>query len=165
MPNAAELGFRNSVQASLAKLDNQISRVLESLVTHKYPDEVFALSFEVFSDGFTSGFPVRAFFMDRTNTEYFIFDGGEAKYPSPVDPSLIEIECVYPEELEEELEVSSPNLDTWEIASDELIHWFAKHWESVDGLNFPLVATIAIHDSSKEFNLKSGAWQPSCAAF
>ena len=165
MSKSAEQVFRQAVQGSLSKLDSQIGGVLRSLVEHQYPSEVFALSFEVFSDGFTSGFPVRAFFMDRSNTEHFIREGGQAKYPSPVDPGLLEIDYVYPEELEEALEESAPETDVWEIASEELIQWFAKHWQLVGGASFPLVATIAPHDSSKEFNLKSGSWQPSCAAF
>lgn len=165
MPHANEPAFRKSVRNGLAKLDTEIASALSSLIAHEYPDEVFALSFEVFSDGFTSGFPVRAFFMDRTNTEYFVMEDGKANYPSPVDPELIETECVYPEELEDELEVSSPDLDAWEIATDELIQWFGKHWQRSGGSAFPLIATIASHDSSREFNLKSGTWQQSGTAF
>ncbi len=165
MPKSPELVFRKSVQQSLAKLDTQIASALLSLIKHSYPPEVFALSFEVFSDGFTSGFPVRAFFMDRSNTEHFVVKDGVANYPSPIDPGLIETECVYPEELEEELETNAPDLDTWEVATEELIKWFASHWQRSGGTTFPLVATIARHDSSNEFNLKSSLWQPSYAAF
>ncbi len=165
MSDSAELIFRQGVLKGLAKFDSQIEGVLRSLVSHEYPPEVFALSFEVFSDGFTSGFPVRAFFMDRSNTEHFLWKGGQAKYPSPVDPGLLEINHVYAEELEDELQEHSPESDSWEIATDELIQWFARHWLRVGGANFPRVATIAAHDSAKEFNLKSGGWQPSYAEF
>ena len=165
MSASAELIFRQGVREGLATLDSQIEAILRSLVSHEYPPEVFALSFEVFSDGFTSGFPVRAFFMDRSNTEHFIWEGQQAKYPSPVDPGLLEIDHVDPEELEEELEDHSPESDAWDIATEEMIQWFAGHWQRVGGVNFPLVATIATHDSSEEFNLKSGGWQPSYAAF
>lgn len=165
MSKSAEQFFRQAVQESLAKLDTQVEGVLSSLVKHEYPTEVFALSFEVFSDGFTSGFPVRAFFMDRSNTEHFIWEGEQAKYPSPVDPGLLEIDHVYPEELEEQLEESSTESDPLSIASEELIQWFSRHWLNVGGARFPLAATIALHDSSEEFNLKSGCWQPSYAAF
>lgn len=165
MSGSAERTFRHGVRDSLSKLDAQIEGVLLSLVSHEYPPEVFALSFEVFSDGFTSGFPVRAFFMDRSNTEHFLWEGEEAKYPSPVDPGLLEINHVYAEELEEKLEEHSPESDSWGIATEELIQWFARHWRRIGGENFSLVATIAPHDSSKELNLKSGAWQPSYAEF
>ena len=165
MSDSAEQIFRQGVREGLAKLDSQIEGVLRSLVSYEYPPEVFSLSFEIFSDGFTSGFPVRAFFMDRSNTEHFLWEGEQAKYPSPVDPGLLEIDHVYAEELEEELEEHSPESDSWGIATKELIQWFARHWQRVGGANFPLVATIATHDSSEEFNLKSGSWQPSYAEF
>lgn len=165
MSDSAEHIFRQGVRDGLAKLDPQIEDVLRSLVSYEYPPEVFALSFEVFSEGFTSGFPVRAFFMDRSNTEHFLWEGEKAKYPSPVDPGLLEIDHVYTEELEEELEEKSPESDSWSIATGELIQWFAKHWQRVGGATFRLVATIAPHDSSEEFNLKSGRWQPSYAEF
>ena len=165
MSESAEQTFRHAVRDGLGKLDSHVEGVLCSLIKHQYPSEVFALSFEVFSDGFTSGFPVRAFFMDRSNTEHFIWESGQAKYPSPVDPGLLEIDHVYAQELEEELEERSPESDPWAIASEELIQWFAKHWQRFGGASFPLVATISPHDSSEEFNLKSGYWQPSYAAF
>ena len=160
-----EQKFRPIVREGLAKLDCQIAGVLASLIAHPYPPEVFALSFEVFSDGFTSGFPVRAFFMDRSNKEHFVWENGQAQYPSPVDPGLLETDHIYADELEEELDGVAPEFDHWAIASEELIHWFASHRRRAGGSTFPLVATIAVHDSSGEFDLKSGLWRPSHAAF
>lgn len=165
MSDSAKHIFRQGVRDGLAELDSKIEAALRSLVSYEYPPEVFAISFEVFSDGFTSGFPVRAFFMDQSNTEYFLWEGAKAKYPSPVDPGLLEIDHVYAEELEAELEEQSPESDSWSIATSELIQWFARHWQQVGGSTFPLVATIAPHDSSEEFNLKSRCWQPSYAEF
>lgn len=165
MSKSAEQVFQQAVRASLTKLDERIENVLRSLIEYQYPQEVFALSFEVFPDGFTSGFPIRAFFMDRSNTEHFLFEDGQAKYPAPVDPGLLVIDQVYTEELEEQLEESSPDSDPWDIASRELIQWFSEHWLHAGGAGFPLVATIASHDSSEEFNLRSGLWQPIYAAF
>lgn len=165
MSQSAEQIFRQAVQSSLASLDARLEAALRALVQHQYPPEVFALTFEVFSDGFTSGFPVRAFFMDRSNTEHFVWEEGKAQYPSPVDPGLIDIDHVYPEALEEQLEQSAPDADPWEIAFQELVAWFARHWQRAGGAGFPLVATLAAHDASEEFNLKSGDWQPSYAAF
>jgi len=57
--------FRSKVQAHLAVLDQELVVVLRALIEHRYPPEVFAISFEVFSDSFTSQFPARAFFVDR----------------------------------------------------------------------------------------------------
>jgi hypothetical protein len=165
MSTVAELAFREAVRGALAPLDRQLESALRSLIEYRYPPEVFALAFEVFSDGFTKGFPVRVFFMDRFNTEHFVLSEGKAEYPSPIDPGLMEIPQVYSEALEEAIEAECPDLDIWQVATEELIRWFAARWRDAGGAAFPLVATIASHDSSREFNLKSSAWQPSYASF
>jgi hypothetical protein len=159
MSHLAEHAFRQAVRTGLAHLDAPIEVALTSLVRHPFPQEVYALAFEVFSDGFTSGFPVRVFFLDRSNSEHFIWEGERAEYPSPVDPGLLDIDHVYPDRLEEALEVAAPDADPWDIASEELIAWFAAHWLRVGGAGFSRMATIALHDAGQEFNLKSGCWQ------
>lgn len=157
--------FRSKVQSHLAVLDQKLVDVLRALIEHRYPPEVFAISFEVFSDGFTSQFPARAFFVDRNNTEFFLYTDGTAQYPSPVPPELLEIEGIYPNEMEESLEALDPSADAWQIATQEFITWFAKCWRIAGGASFPLVATIASHDSAQEFNLVQDRWQASYAAF
>jgi hypothetical protein len=161
MPESPELIFRNAVRKSLAKLDTRISESLRSLIQHSYPPEVAALAFEVFSDGFTDSFPVRAFFLDRFNTEYFVMMDGVANYPSPIDPGLIDIDGVYSEKIEEKLQRASPNADSWEIATDELIKWFSGHWLNCGGDKFSLRASISAHDSRMKFNLKTSKWRRS----
>jgi hypothetical protein len=102
MSQTLEKEFRGRVRQHLAKLEARLVAALSSLIGHSYPMEVFALSFEVFSNSFTEGFPARAFFMDRTNCEYFLYVNGEATYPSPIDPELLDIDSTYPEELEDD---------------------------------------------------------------
>lgn len=165
MSQMAEHTFRQAVRTGLAQLDAPIEAALTSLVRHPFPQEVYALAFEVFGNGFTSGFPVRAFFMDRTNTEYFVWEGGQAEYPSPIDPGLLDIDHVYPYEVEEALEAVSPDSDPWAIASEELIPWFASHWLRVGAAGFSKVATIAMHDADQEFDLRAGRWQPAYSSF
>lgn len=132
--------------------------VLKKLVVHKYPEEVFALSFEIFPDSFTSQFPVRVFFMDSKNCEHFEYVDGIAQYPSPAAPDLLEVDEVYPEELEEVFE-ENENLDLWTLAAAETAVWFYDCWKKAGGKRFTLGATIADHDSSEELNLKNGKWQ------
>ena len=165
MSDSTEQKFRAAVRTHLAELEAPLTDVLRKLVAHAYPPEVFALSFEVFSDSFTDGFPARAFFMDRDNCEHFVRRDGKAAYPAPVDPGLLEIERVYPEELEEQVEEEAPEIDTWEIAGAEFIAWFSACWDRAGGAGFALCATIARHDSGTEFNLRSKAWQDSGALF
>ena len=151
--------FQRLVRASLTALEAELTPVLGALIRYKYPDEVAAIDFEVFSDQFTSGFPVRVFFLDRSNTEFFVDVGGKATYPSPVDPGLLQIDCVYPAEIEEELVAGNPNCDPWQIATAELIPWFVACWNKAGGSGFGMAATLAHHDSSTEVNLLSGKTQ------
>ena len=151
--------FKNQVATKLEALSNDLVSVLQKLVQHNYPREVDSLSFEIFDDSFTSGFPVRVFFMDIDNSEHFISINGKPEYPSPVDPALLNINYVYPIELEEEFESIDSEFDAWSIASAELISWFSKCWLVAGGANFKLKASIAPHDSIKQFNLVSSEWQ------
>ena len=151
--------FRVRVREHLNTLEPGLVAVLASLIWHKYPKEVAVLDFEVFSDGFTSGFPARAFFMDKSNSEFFLRVNGKAQYPSPVDPGLLSVPEVYPQALEDVLVAESPESDPWHLATSEFIDWFRQCWVKAGGKDFRLMATIAHHDSSQELNLKTGQWQ------
>jgi hypothetical protein len=165
MLSPVEQTFQRQVRAYLAPHGTHLSKVLERLIQHRYPPEVAVIDFEVFSDGFTTGFPVRAFFLDHHNTEFFQFIDGKAAYPCPVDPGLLEIDSVYPEKLENELTSASPESDPWHLATEEFLTWFHSCWLSAGGNGFGLHATIAHHDSTKELNLLTGAVQPRGASF
>ena len=151
--------FSDKVRQCLNILNDDLESVLKQLVEYDYPQEVSCLSFEIFVDGFTQGFPVNCFFMDSGNTEYFEYVDGKAKYPSPVDSGLLQIESVYPEELEEEFEDIEDDL--WNISTQEMIGWFSERWLSVGGDKFTKDANIAPHDSIHEFNLINSRWQQS----
>lgn len=152
-----ESKFRSEVRTHLENLTNDLVPVLSQLVSHDYPKEVAAISFEVFYDGFTSGFPVRAFFVDEDNSEFFLFNGDQAEYPSPVDPGLLEISGVYPDTLDDKY-ADDEELDTYTLASLELIDWFSGCWNAAGGKTFPRVALISIHDDTQVFDLKSEVW-------
>lgn len=165
MSKALKEEFRGLVRQHLTKLDARLVAALRSLISYNYPTEVFALSFEVFNDSFDSQFPARAFFMDRANCEFFLYVNGEATYPSPIDPELLDIDYIYPEEIEDGFLSRDPNLDTWDIATSEFIAWFSECWGKAGGERFSLFATIAEHDSPEEFNLLTKQWQPSYTSF
>ena len=154
-----EQQFQQKVRESLDCLTPQLVPVLTALVQHKYPPEVAAIDFEIFSDAFCSQFPVRAFFLDSNNTEFFLFVDGQATYPSPIDPGLLEIDCVYPQLLEDDLSEASPECDPWHLATLELLRGFQSCWDKSGGRGFHLAATIAHHDSSEELNLLTGEVQ------
>ncbi|MEZ7500849.1 hypothetical protein QO189_00015 [Psychrobacter sp. Arc29] len=57
-----EQEFSAKVQEHLHGLTSSIEPVLKELIEYNYLKEVVSLEFEIFADGFTQGFPVRAFF-------------------------------------------------------------------------------------------------------
>ena len=157
--------FRSEIALYLSALEAQLAAVLVKLISHEYPEKVFALSFEVFPDRFPQGFPARAFFMDRDNNEYFEYRNGKALYPSPVDPAMIKVDHVYPGEIEDRYADLDENFDAWTEAFEEFVVTFSKCWDLAGGQTFARRATIAAHDDIREFNLLTKQWQPAYSEF
>lgn len=154
-----EQKFKAGVRHYLDALDLVVTPILAKLIAYRYPLEVVGIDFEIFVDGFTQEFPMRAFFLDSDNSEFFLYVDGKAEYPSPVDPQLICISGVYPQEFEDEFTESDDEFDAWRHATEVFISWFSERWQSAGGAEFELRATIAPHDSANEFNLKTAKWQ------
>ena len=153
-----EVRFREGVKAYLSALNGDIEKVLSKLLKYDYPSAVKSIDFEIFVDGYSDEFPVRAFFMDEDNSEYFIYKNGKAEYPSPVDPGLLNIPYVYPQEFEDEFTDDDENFDPWSLATEEFISWFSERWLAVGGAFFKLSATIAPHDTMHVFDLVKSQW-------
>ncbi len=156
-----EREFQQRVCQALELHSEALVPVLRQLVNYSFPAEVVSLDFEVFPESFTSGFPVRAFFMDAHNCEFFSYDGDKAQYPSPVDPGLLRIERVYEPGLEESLLANDPDADDYTLAGRALIPWFSRCWVDAGGLQFDRQARIGVHDDSESFDLVDRAWRPS----
>ena len=157
--------FRSMLHNGLRPLEDPLIAVLRQLVEHDYPPEVVAIDFEVFSDRWSEGFPARAFFMNESNSEHFIYVDGKAEYPSPVDPALLDVPYVIPPEYEGSVFERDPDLDTFTLGAQEFIPWFAACWKKAGGANFRRRATIAEHDHDREFNLVTDQWQDRYSAF
>tara|TARA_R110002020_G_scaffold36546_7_gene109963 strand:- start:792 stop:1274 length:483 start_codon:yes stop_codon:yes gene_type:complete len=157
-----EQEFRAGVRLYLESLDQDIEPVLAKLIAYQYPQEVGSIDFEIFVDAFTQEFPVRAFFMDSSNSEFFIYVDGKAEYPAPVAPELLNIPCVYSEEFEEAFTESDEEFDPWHHATEVLIEWFSEKWLNAGGTSFGLKATISPHNSPHKFNLITSEWQSRC---
>jgi hypothetical protein len=93
--------FKSAIREGLRAHKDRLIGVLQQLVQHIYPPEVVAVGFEVFPDSWSQGFPARAFFLDESNTEYFVIVDGEARYPSAVDPGLLTVAHIIAPETEE----------------------------------------------------------------
>jgi hypothetical protein len=151
--------FQQEVRNHLDQLTDQLVPILKQLIEYPYVPEVKSLDFEIFCDGFTEGFPVRAFFMDEDNCEHFIYVEGQAQYPCPINPGLLDIPHVYPDELEERYSQQDEDLDTFTAAGEALIPWFAECWQQAGGLSFPRQAQIMLHDDIEAFDLVHQVWQ------
>jgi len=154
MTGSVEDRFKAAVRERLSALDERIAPILGALFTHAYPPEIVALHFAIFSDGFTESFPVRAFFMDADNSEYFVYVDGTATYPSPVDPALLDLPCgVYEQSFEEPFVSEDADLDTFTLAGEALVDWFAQRWIAAGGEVFARQASIGLHDDALTFDL------------
>lgn len=150
--------FKSAVTEALQPLRPSLIEVLRQLVEYDYPKAVASIAFEVFADGFTQGFPVRAFFVDEANTEFFVPVEGEYEYPSPVNPGLLTLERVYEDSLEEMFLAEDDTLDVFTLAAEALIPWFAECWKRAGGAHFGRSATIMIHDDTRLFDLVGDGW-------
>lgn len=71
---------------------------------------------------------------------------------------MLDIDYVYPYELEEQYVEKDDDFYPWSIATDELILWFSKRWLVSGGDTFKRHSSIAPHDSAHEFDLKESKW-------
>ncbi len=154
-----EAEFRSAVKQHLEPLRYDLVAVLEQIIAYDYPAEVVLLAFQIFSESFTNGFPVRAFFLDSSNSEFFVERDGKADYPSPVDPGLLEINYVYSSEFEAPYLEHFESIDPYTLAGLELIDWFADCWKAAGGNQFSRMATIEIHDDLDYYDLVEGVWK------
>jgi hypothetical protein len=156
--DSVEYRFRAGVRDHLAVLSDELTHVLRQLVEYPFPEEVQTLWFEVFLDGFTEEFPIRVFFLDADDNEYFVEKDGKSEYPCDVDPDLISTEGVFTREFEESFTKLDTQLDPFMTAFEEAVPWFSACWDRAGGANFEREASIGPHDDINRFDLKSKSW-------
>ncbi|MEZ6038688.1 MAG: hypothetical protein R3F29_14495 [Planctomycetota bacterium] len=152
-----EAEFQLQVLQALDRQTSCMVTVLRQVIGHDYPDQVAAVAFEVFSDGFQEGFPVRMYLMDKDDL-YVEQDRSGGRRWMPVNPGLLQIDRVYGPELPESLHAVLPDADDWGLATDSLIRWFGKCWIAAGGLAFRRRAWIQHHDSIFRFDLAKQDW-------
>ncbi|MGD0383912.1 MAG: hypothetical protein ABSA77_10345 [Thermoguttaceae bacterium] len=151
--------FQDGVLSYLEPLTEKLINVLHRLIEYPFVPEVSCLAFEVFYDSFSEFFPIRVFFLDEFNNEYFIHVNGQAEYPCDVNPGLLDIPSVYPHEFIKQFCAEDPNIDYFTLSSKALIPWFSKCWHIAGGGNFQRKAIIRIHDGSQYFDLIEQIWK------
>ncbi len=150
--------FRQQVLDALQPHRAALVDALRQLIAHDYPKEVERLEFTVFPYSFTSGWPIRAFFLDRNRTEVFVSEDEDSAYPSPIDPGLLETAPLYAQALEEAVLAAEPDSDPPRLASETTVEWFRGCWADADGADFRMHAEIAIHDDERWFDLMRQRW-------
>lgn len=149
----AEKEFQRRITQALDVHSSAMVDVLRKLIAHDYPKEVESIDFVVFPMDFYSGFPMRVFFLDKNNTEFFITRNGEAEYPSPVDPDLLDIPQLCSASIEEEIFGEDPETDPWTLAGETMIGWLFRRWHEAGGAEFTRAATAALHDDKDYYEL------------
>jgi hypothetical protein len=150
--STAEDEYRKIIIEHLAGLKPQLVAKLREITTSSVPKDVASMSFEVFSDGFYERFPVYAYALDNENTEV-TFDQPFSGYVLP------EAKPVFPEAHEKVEELySERGVETWDVATDELIKCFHHCWLEAGGRGAKYNASIQHHDSIHFFDLKLGRW-------
>ncbi len=133
-----------AVQQSLDNYsDHLISELSRSVLTLRHPNAFF-LSFDVYSEGFSTGFPViwRLYAHDYTEM---------AKGPQ----LLQDISCLVPSEVIDAEAYRAADLDTWNIAFHSLVAWFGECWRQAGGLQFPYPVQIGHADDIEAIDLKT----------
>ena len=151
--------FQAGVRQHLEPLGQELEGTLGRLIRYPFVPEVKQLAFEVFSDGFTEGFPVRVFFLDAEGGEHFVEEDGRVEYPCDVDPELLDISHVFSSEWEETFTEHDENLDVFGLAAAALIPWFAERWKAAGGGDSSRGAYISVHDHDGEFDLVQQRWE------
>ena len=105
------------------------------------PRESNGLRFEYDSPHFDQCFPVMGWHVDRT---------GRAV---DVRKLLPDLEATIPESIIWDARYEAAGLDTWAIASELFVPWFADCWEEAGGHQFGHPAHLAHHDSNGSFDL------------
>ena len=126
-PNQQNRSFAKASARAFQSSTHRIEGVLEAWSVTTTRLKCLRSPFEVFSDGFTSGFPVRAFFMDRRTPST---SSGKVSMQRILPRSIqacSKSTAFMPKNLNRSLREQSPESDAWSLAVGELIQWFAAH--------------------------------------
>ncbi|MBW9146548.1 hypothetical protein KTC92_07275 [Clostridium sp. CM027] len=119
--------------------------------------EIEVLDFEIFNEGFTSGFYIRMFSMTRDANEFFHDEkiDGDIYFSGGYD-LLQEVEHIFSyDEIEHYEELG---IDAYEEDSFELIRWFSEIWKKIIGTKINIPSYLCLHDDIRSFDLINMEW-------
>jgi hypothetical protein len=132
---------RDVIAQHLKSITVYLVAALRAVVDSKASSDVVELRFEFESPHFDDGFPVAYWFVHKS--------GGH----SGVQKLLPDLEHTIPEAVIYDQKFETAGLDTWAIASELFVPWFADCWRDAGGSRFYCPAYLAHHDSIYSFDL------------
>jgi hypothetical protein len=132
---------RDVITQHLESITVQLVAALRVVVGSNASSDIATLRFEFESPHFDEGFPVTFWFEHKS--------GGH----SVVQKLLPDLEHTIPEAVIYDQKFEAAGLDTWAIASELFVPWFADCWRDAGGSNFYCPAYLAHHDSTYSFDL------------
>lgn len=137
--------YRDELSSVFGVLTDRLTHELKPVANYQFRKAVHLVLFEVEMQDFTRGFPVSWFALDRDNQEVKV----------EISKSLLDgIPRTVPADLVHTGKYVDAVIDTWGIAYELMIHWFADCWATAGGANCRVPCFIAIHDGGKFFDLK-----------
>ena len=136
-----ESDCRAALTEHLQRLSEVLIAALRGVIDAQYPQTTYLLWFEYDSPDFANTFPVMFCRMNRSGR------ADEVRKLLPDLPFAIAPDVIDDARYEE------AHLDTWALASEIFVPWFADCWEQAGGHRAGWPGYLAHHDSAYSFDL------------
>lgn len=136
-----EMDCRTALTTELQRQSSSLVSALRAIIHAEQPQDTYLFRFEYDSPAFADTFPVMFGRMNRS---------GHAEEVRKLLPDLsfaIAPKVIYDSRYEQ------ADLDTWALASEVFIPWFADCWEAVGGHRSRWAGYLAHHDSIYSIDL------------
>ena len=130
-----EMDCRTALTEQLQRQSASLVSALRAIIDAEQPPSTYLFRFEYDSPTFADTFPVTFCRMNRSG------HAEEAQKLLPDVPFAIAPEVIYDSRYEQ------ADLDTWALASDVFVPWFAECWEAAGGHHSRWPGYLAHHDS------------------
>ena len=136
-----EAECRAAITQSFQLLSERLTAELRSILGAAYPPSTYLFWFVYDSPHFDDSFPITFCQMDRS---------GQSEQ---VRRLLPEVAYAVPSTIIYDPRYEAADLDTWVLASEVLVPWFADCWQAAGGQQSRWPGFLAHHDSSFSFDL------------
>ncbi len=141
MSTELETECRTALSEQLQHISHRLIAALRRVIEAQHSSATYLFRFEYDSPNFSNTFPVMFCRMDRSGR------ATEVRKLLPDVPFAIAPEVI------DDARYEQANLDTWALASEAFVPWFADCWEAAGGHQSQLPGYLAHHDSIYSFDL------------